>query len=177
MKPELNETTLSGNLRNYRIAIDQLIRTRGSLLSSREIAIVYTSFEDAKLWLGKCLGELEEPTPYPEADNPKSPLIEPEADTAEDFIISFNDEKTHLARVKKLRSYLEVWIGMGRLLKPSFEPDVLQNEEFIDFYKASIMSLIRAKMWLGKELGRIRDIQNAENKETLHSPGPKIDLY
>jgi hypothetical protein len=48
---------------------------------SRPLSLARTKLEEARMWLGKELGRLGEATPYPQADDPASPVIELEADT------------------------------------------------------------------------------------------------
>lgn len=56
--------------------------------SSRSRSVALTKLEEAKMWLGKDLGEINEelpgsaPYPYPTSCDPKDPTIHPEADKA-----------------------------------------------------------------------------------------------
>ena len=45
----------------------------------RESSIAATKTEEAGMWLGKYLGTLREPDPYPHSRDPSSPTIDPPA--------------------------------------------------------------------------------------------------
>ena len=60
-------------------AVDQL---NGSPRKSRSRALAVTKLEEASMWLGKDLQELNEPDPYPNSRNPDSPVIDPTAPEA-----------------------------------------------------------------------------------------------
>lgn len=47
----------------------------------RELALVVTKLQEAKMWLGQVLAEIGATTPYPHADNPNNAIVEPTADT------------------------------------------------------------------------------------------------
>lgn len=47
---------------------------------SRELSLAITKVEEGIMWLGKELGSMREPHPYPESRNPNSEKIEPTAD-------------------------------------------------------------------------------------------------
>lgn len=47
----------------------------------REIALVITKLQEAKMWLGQVLAEIGATTPYPHADNPANSIVSPTADT------------------------------------------------------------------------------------------------
>jgi hypothetical protein len=48
--------------------------------SSAERSTAIRKVQEAIMWLGMDLKALNEPNPYPESDNPQSPVIEPTAD-------------------------------------------------------------------------------------------------
>ena len=47
---------------------------------SRERSLVVTKIQEAIMWLGMDLKDLNEPNPYPKSYDPSSPQIEPTAD-------------------------------------------------------------------------------------------------
>lgn len=49
---------------------------------SRSRSLAVTKLEEASMWLGKDLQELNEPNPYPNSHNPESPVIDPTAPEA-----------------------------------------------------------------------------------------------
>lgn len=46
----------------------------------RELALVVTKLQEAKMWLGQVLAEIGATTPYPHADNPANSIVSPTAD-------------------------------------------------------------------------------------------------
>lgn len=54
----------------------------------REIALVITKLQEAKMWLGQVLAEIGATTPYPHADNPANSIVSPTADTYNANILS-----------------------------------------------------------------------------------------
>lgn len=56
----------------------QVLKT--SLRKSRERSIAITKIQEAIMWLGMDLKDLNEPNPYPKSYDPSSPQIEPTAD-------------------------------------------------------------------------------------------------
>ena len=58
----------------------QLQILKGSLRKSRERSIAITKIQEAIMWLGMDLKDLNEPNPYPKSYDPSSPQIEPTAD-------------------------------------------------------------------------------------------------
>jgi len=123
----------------------------------------------SKMWLGKVLGELKSKNPYPESMNPANNIIEPEADCYNGPISMGN--LSVVAGLKLLRreieklssefdSNLEVYNQTGQLP---------YNIPYVVFANESKMRLIEAKMWLGIELGEIRDQELRSNDCTLES--------
>lgn len=84
--PVAKQFTLESEIKyvkQLRKDIDKLIQdTRLLNISSpsREVSLCLTKLEEAKMWLGKRLGELGQANPYPESTNPESLSIEPETD-------------------------------------------------------------------------------------------------
>jgi hypothetical protein len=58
----------------------QLQVLKNSLRKSRERSIAITKIQEAIMWLGMDLKDLNEPNPYPKSYDPSSPKIEPTAD-------------------------------------------------------------------------------------------------
>ena len=53
-----------------------------SARKSRSRSLAITKLEEASMWLGKDLQELNEPYPYPNSHNPNNPVIDPTAPEA-----------------------------------------------------------------------------------------------
>jgi hypothetical protein len=64
--------------KGLRMQIDRIIKQmeQQTTRTSRSRSIALTKLEEAKMWLGKDLNELGTPNPYPQANNPASPVIE-----------------------------------------------------------------------------------------------------
>ena len=142
----------------------------GCLMPSREISLARTDAQRAFHNLGLHLQAMGEKTPYQEADNPESKTIEDVKDGTDDFIILKGE--TQLERVKELRAHIQDTIDSYK------DHSFPESTQFANFYQ-SRMHLIEAKMWLGWELGRIRDKRKFDEsgQEMGHSPGLDIKLY
>lgn len=61
--------------------LDEVIqKIKGSPRKSAERTLALRKVQEAVMWLGMDLKDLNEPNPYPESYNPASPKIEPVAD-------------------------------------------------------------------------------------------------
>jgi hypothetical protein len=68
--------SLRSSLRDLAEALNQSPR------KSRSRSLALTKIEEASMWLGKDLQELNEPTPYPTSHDPTLPGIDPTAPEA-----------------------------------------------------------------------------------------------
>lgn len=133
--------------------------------SSRHLAATYDYLTFAKAWLGKTLGELGEPTPY-QNDGKRVSVedIEPVANHTESI---FSLTGSLISDVDNLRQYIE------ELSKTVFELTETNKNTLTqkaNIYSANCFSdLTRAKMWLGFELGRIRDMKSNNGPVTVGS--------
>jgi hypothetical protein len=152
------------NIKEFRLETDCLINSTRYLRTSREISLAHTNLQRAKMWLGKALGETGTPTPYPNSENPKNDTIEPQADHAENSLITRWQviEDTHTARVKDFRFVCQTYVD-------HFKSYVANNEsagKYYDLYlQQSLLAMEEAKMWFGWELDRIRIIKENEGAE------------
>jgi hypothetical protein len=70
-------------IKMIRVAIAQIITLIDEANGGgRELSLVKTKLQESRHWLGQELAECSEPTPYPQADNPESAVVEPSADMA-----------------------------------------------------------------------------------------------
>jgi len=147
-------------------ALITILRTDSVL--GRELALAITSLQRSRMFLGKVIEELFPGNdPYPESTNPESVVIEPRADTEQYTYPPIDPLMTRIGRIKLLRKYIEELvedIKNHNLVAPNFTDLVSDNELAGVFYTTSLISLAEAKMWLGEELGNIRD----------RSSGPEI---
>ncbi len=126
----------------------------------------FDSIQLSKMWLGKVLKEIGTVNPYPESKNPESDKIEPTADVAKNLTVDVNggwEEMTHIQRVKWLRNELEkveIYLDINKY--PHFLPNPC-NGGLIAWSNAYVHCL-EAGMWLGMELGRIKQVED-ENRD------------
>lgn len=77
------ETTPTAETKDARLQIKTLVeRLNASTRKSRSRSLAITKLEEASMWLGKDLQELNEPNPYPNSHNPASPVIDATAPEA-----------------------------------------------------------------------------------------------
>lgn len=155
-------------LKKLRIEIDYVLKMLMQMIThhqaTREKAL--NNLKLAKMWLGKVLGELGSQNPYPHSMNPKSSVIEAEADVYKGplDIEYFNIP----AGIKETRRLIEK-------LLPEYKSMVKEDPEFHPlssvgmFLKESELRLTESKLWLGIELGEIRDQELRSNDCSLGS--------
>ncbi len=145
-------------IKTIRTEIDSLAVLSSKLKASREISLAKTSFDSSKMMLGKVLQEMGINNPYPESKNPNSPVIEKTADTA--TIKNLNPELDHIGNVKAIRLFAdEVCNKISGGLIGGDERTLSTL-----FAEAAFLDCSRGMMWLGMELGRIRDEEEAAKK-------------
>lgn len=143
-------------IKDIRIELDGISSLIKNLPDSEFTSKALTASQLSKMWLGKTLKELGNKNPYPESKNPESTRIEPTADKAEYGHVedcfkdqSFND----IQKVKWIRAELE------RIENKIFELKSLSpvTYRFNIYSTNSFNQCVEAGMWLGMELGRIRE--------------------
>lgn len=150
-------------IKQLRVKLDGIVQLVKQLEKSRETSLTVTSLELSKMWLGKVLKKLGTENPYPESKNPNSDKIEPTADVAHnqlEEILSTGEgnsyrELSYIQKVKFLRVEIE-----------KIEEELIRLSESGHLINKAVSSIhnsnthcIEAGMWLGMELGRIRDTQ------------------
>ena len=118
------------------------------------------------MFLGKVLGELGTPTPYPQSDNAQSPVIEKQAEHTEQTVFEGVDLNGQVMKVKYLRAEIGK-IGedlYSDLIRGDDDLEIMvgkSTDPQTDYYKTSLFkdstytALVESKMWLGMELDRI----------------------
>lgn len=133
-------------------------------IQSRNMSLVLTNLELAMMWSGQYLkysglGD----NPYAKLDGKRKNVldIEPMFDNTQDYIKEVT-ESNSVEAIDKLRTFLEFEIKALAIYSSSSEsvPENIANEDvvhtnlcLINIYK----SISEAKMWLGMELGAMRD--------------------
>lgn len=146
-------------IREIRVELDLLIKSR--LDYSAEVTLSHRSLQLAKMWLGKVLQELGTPNPYPESTNVSNEEIADEAETTEKTLYPEWEriDASRITKVKHLRGIIEeIEFRYNEL----FSVNLRGNYGF--FLSNSITALSESKMWLGQELGRIKDNQDNQDK-------------
>jgi hypothetical protein len=156
-------------VKSSRVTIDGIFKLINTIGFSRELSLAITEAQRSKMWLGQALKAMDAPNPYPESKDPNSQVIAPTADvsTVVDYTTDQNTtiegfpwlQSNHVSRVKFVRQQID--LAAAKLV---------WNQEYNDGYaewkkdEAIILAirdarkhLTEAGMWLGMELGRIRD--------------------
>lgn len=155
-------------VKEARLHIDALCNSFQFLKPSREVSLAYTSLQLVKSWLGKVLGTLNSPDPYPASRDAKSQTIEKQAEHDVKTIFDLfepTEGKTELeiqtSRVKTFRAEIQ---RVEDEFLPKFaeayetNPSTLFNLFGTEAFKESV----KASMWFGWELDRIRKVLDAE---------------
>lgn len=148
-------------IKSQRQRLDAILVNVKRIQPNRELAIVATSIQNASMRLGKALGKLNAPNPYPESYNPGSPIIEKHADLSEGNVelITPMEGLDRTGFVKALRVELSLtqdfinWIGQWT-----------PNAEAINYITTSKGYIEDAVLWLGQELNNIRILEEAYNE-------------
>lgn len=123
--------------------------------SSRELSLAKTATQTAMMWSGTMLKHYNNgETPYKNDGNRETVAdIEPMFEATTDTIHQDYYQRGHVVVVDQLRVTLGSWIE-------EVENDVLGREDtsIKNFVGVNIYQhLVEARMWLGMELGRLRD--------------------
>lgn len=154
---------MEGTIKHLRVELDGLAQQVSSLQSSRENASAKTSFQLSKMMLGKVLAELGTANPYPESKDPNSQKIEPTADVAPSQEVS-QFEETYVSKVKRIRSVADSVCQRLKRLTVDAHPtlDTRENQIlYAIFVTEAFVEAEKGMMWLGMELGRIREMEEA----------------
>lgn len=131
--------------------------------NSKQINKSVDSLLLAKAWLGKALGELGTPSPYPNDGTRKSEKdIEPTAERADNPIVSMSDDLdfnscNHIEKIDYLRQQIQSAINRIHVCAQS--SDSITNSSLAYFLLYSEKHLNEARFYLGFELERIRELQ------------------
>lgn len=170
--PGLILKDIKNNINSQRASLNALIdcmRTR--LVGSRYIALAITDAQRAFHHAGLALGSLpESENPYPESHDKDSKRIEPlylVGESLFDADAEFKECDTQVARVKQLRLILKNVIESLQSTNNYFEATFPGHcEDFVSEMRLHTSWLVEVKMWLGWELGRIRDLQDGKQEYT-----------
>lgn len=160
-------------IKTQRIRVNRLVNTLRRYPNGREISLAITQAQQCRQWLGKVLGYLGEKHPYPESTNPDSPVIEPEVDSTTDLIMELEDLR-NLDRVSSIKA-CRLWcdeIEKGATgLKELYEVAAMDADDptYTLYTMQAFGCLMQCKMWLGEELGNLRN-RDERIHESITSP-------
>src|SRR3990172_6831127 len=142
-----------------RRTIDILILTVDIVIdASREVALAHTNLQRGKMWLGKVLQALGTPNPYPNSVDSANSVIDVQTDnpgkTLEDEFTGMGILGDQVKMVKELRNRIQMQVDeMKRMEAAGFA-----TVEADRYWLQSRLAMEEAKMWLGWELDRIRNL-------------------
>lgn len=148
-------------LHDLRLQIDKAINSTKLITPSRELSLAHTQLQRAKMWLGKCLGEVGESNPYLQSMNAESAQIEPQADHgADDFSQRLQPPAVApgdpvIRPIKEFRLIIQEITDLAEAFQNDHAAEEL-TMKFRLFYQQSVLALIEAKLWLGMVLDAIR---------------------
>jgi len=157
-------------MKKVRKDIHAIFSALQDLPKSREMALAITKLEEAKMWAGQILALQGEETPYANDGNRKIKNdIEKETDVPEFGDYLFTEETTLIEKIDVLREEISK-IKYGKYIvdfinimekkaiekeeRSSIQLELLPSATAITSF---VSKITEARMWLGKELGRIRD--------------------
>lgn len=153
------ENLLITNVKLLRLSISEKLVMVNQLDRSRETSLAYTQLEESFMFLGKVLGSLGEPNPYPK-DSAKDEVNEKISDSCAPNKVKM-PTGSPLKKVKDVRELLQVLISssiwnllMDRFSTPG-QPFVKYNNMGWVFVTRSLTNLYASKMWLGMELNNL----------------------
>jgi hypothetical protein len=145
-------------LRAMRLTLDSLFKTVDELPRTRQTSLAYTAAELSKMWCGKALSAMGAAYPYPESkDVSTGERIAPVAD--EGSAIEKDPSWGLIERIKFLRNHIDLLVPQLNWVKnyPGGYTQWQQDEKIILALRKAQDYLQETGMWLGMELGRIRD--------------------
>jgi len=168
-------------LRGFRSAASVYLNSIKHLMPSREVSLANTALQEAKMWMGRAMADLGSENPYPESMSPGSPTIEAQAESPTHSLLEFwtipegqpgHIPNTQVARVKSFRSHLEPVIMGLTELHGSIKAFHSSSPMYAHHVTNAILAFEAAKMWLGWELERIRDLDSKQHE----APNPPASL-
>jgi hypothetical protein len=151
---------LTEKIKKIRANIRALFELIESLHSSDEIKKAIVCLREAKMELGRVLHELGNTTPYRHSKNPSNDILLDTSELTGSPAID-NSDISHVRLVKGYRRRID---QLETDLKTLYEQT--ENEQQFwakEHLKEAIKLIIRAGMWLGVELGRVKEERDGMN--------------
>jgi len=144
-------------IKDLRLHIDGLAQLITNIEDSDEVLACKDSLFFSKAWLGKCLGALGTPSPYPKDGERKSVAdIEPTADTVSHDVTKTAtgwEEKNNIEKIDWLRQEIGNILKEDYLISDAYRP--VSRTEAIARTNA-YTELCEARFWLGFALEAIK---------------------
>jgi hypothetical protein len=143
-------------IKDLRKKIDNTLYNLRCLNPSREISLSITKIQEARMWTGLFLGLIGEPTPY--ANNGMRKNVK-DIEKATDLSRKFCFVKgTQVEGVDKLREVIKEHINEYEDIKRNIHfTKQAYLQQINHTYQKTMDYLVESRLWLGMELGRIRD--------------------
>ena len=137
-------------IRNKIAALTNLV---DRLEATNEVSCAINKLTESKMELGRVLKELGSKSPYRHSKNPSNDII---INTQErEGTPAFDNE--NISRVRKVKAYRNRIDHLEKELKAIFELMDTENIWAKEHFKTAIIALIQSGMWLGNELGRVKE--------------------
>lgn len=151
------KTEFISKIKSWRVELDKHTFYLQQMKGSRQISIAITATQNARMWLGQVLNVLDEPNPYPDSKDATNNKIAPTTDvfTTKDDTPFVNMDGIKQAKVMRQR-LTSLYEEMEHLEAKGILSRQLNDKGMLCISK-SWAYIVEANMWLGMELGRIRD--------------------
>lgn len=149
-----NMEKLIGKIKDLRLRMSRLIKYLNNRQAKpRYVALAFTSLELSRMWLGKVLGKLDTPYPYPESTNPESKVIKKATDTdaVSDLEVPEEYKNDPVAELKLLRGVVTVYTEEIKDIFSHYNHDIYPEATF------AYEKIMETNMWLGMALGELRE--------------------
>jgi hypothetical protein len=151
---------LIDRIKNLRANINALFELIESLHSSTEIQRSLTYLKESRMELGRVLHELGSLTPYRHSKNPSNDVLINTSELQGSPAID-NADTSPIRLIKSYRNRIDQLETEAKdLIELYKNPENIWIEEHL---KESAKLIIRAGMWLGVELERVKD-----NRDMMH---------
>ncbi|MFK7947662.1 MAG: hypothetical protein AB8G11_08735 [Saprospiraceae bacterium] len=145
---------MTDTLKKIRANIQALYELIESLHSSYEVERSVLCLKEAKMELGRVLHELGSTTPYRHSKNPSNDILIDTEELHGSPAID-NAEISHVRLVKGYRRRIDqIESDIKEIISTASDID---NIWIIEHLKEATKLVIRSGMWLGVELGRVKD--------------------
>lgn len=155
----VDDASLENSLRIIRLGLDTVINSLRMVNCSEQVQDSTKSCLMAKNWMGKMLQAIGTANPYPNSHDPKSPVIEKQAEhDNKNFFNDWSnaDINTQTGRVKFLRSAIqEVHNTFRGIVNGKYNSEKSYMPYEASFPMLVLTHLDEAKMWLDWELDPI----------------------